>query len=98
MSKPKEDRAIAIPPSVIRDLLTNSEWRMLQQRLIIVELLQEGLSIRAIAERVGVGTDTVVRMKRKLEESSILKNFFKNNTTQESSSKWIFGKVGVEEE
>lgn len=89
MSKPKDALSIEIPDKLIKELLTDSEIRMVKQRLLIIKLLSEGLSIRAVAKRARVGTDTVVRISRKLESSRSLKNAL-------SSTKWVFGQVGFE--
>lgn len=89
MSKPKDVLSIEIPDKLIKELLTDSEIRMVKQRLLIIKLLSEGLSIRAVAKRARVGTDTVVRISRKLESSRSLKNAL-------SSTKWVFGQVGFE--
>lgn len=96
VSKPNQDINISIPKELIQDLLTPSESRMLKQRFQIIHLLHQGLSIRAIASRVNVGTDTVVRTARKLEESVNIKNYLKGSK-QLPSSKWIFGKMDLEE-
>lgn len=89
MSKPKDALSIEIPDKLIKELLTDSEIRMVKQRLLIIKLLSEGLSIRAVAKKARVGTDTVVRISRKLESSRSLKNAL-------SSTKWVFGQVGFE--
>ncbi len=73
MSKPQDDHSVKIPPELLEELLTDSEIRMVKQRLLIIRLLQEGQSIRSVAEQVGVGTDTVVRMARKMESNPNLK-------------------------
>lgn len=93
MSKPKSDTNIVIPEGLIKELLTKSELRMVQKRLQIIRLLQEGLSIRIISKRANVGTDTVVRISRKLESSEILKKSFTKFNFSDSS-KWIFGDSG----
>lgn len=90
MSKPKFAANIEIPDFLIKELLTDSEIRMVKQRLLIIKLLKDGLSIRAVAERAKVGTDTVVRISKKLENSSTLRNAL-------SSTKWVFGQVSSEE-
>lgn len=95
MSKPKIDRQINIPIEIIKDLLTPSEWRMIKQRFLIIQLLERGLSIRKIAQRVRVGTDTVVRTVRKLESKPSLREFLKKD--KQPSSKWIFGQIESEE-
>ena len=81
-----------IPPELLEELLTDSEVRMVKQRLMIIRLIDEGHTIRAIAQQVGVGTDTVVRMARKLESNPSLRESFRKHPIAESSSKWVFGK------
>lgn len=90
MSKPKKDTSIQIPSDILKELLTASEIRMLKNRWQIISLLKEGLSIRKIAAQVKVGTDTVVRTIRLVEE----KNIFKKNKSKKikTSTPWIFGK------
>ena len=94
MSKPKLDKNINIPQEVLKELLTPSEIRMLKNRWQIVKLLQDGLSIRSIAERVKVGTDTVVRVSKMIESKDILKTLAKSENGKQFKSKtpWIFGK------
>ena len=90
MSKPKQDKNINIPDDVLRDLLTPSEIRMLKNRYQVINLLNEGLSIRQIAEKVKVGTDTVGRVIRMAEKKS-----FKEKAPKvkiKSSTPWIFGR------
>src|SRR5690242_18502639 len=91
MSKPKLDRKVDVPLELIKELLTPSEWRMVKQRLLIIHLINEGLSIRQIAERAKVGTDTVVRISRKYESSAILKSYIKKAEASPAST-WVFGK------
>lgn len=86
MSKPRTDRNIQIPEHLLRQLLTPYEKRMLKNRFQIVNLLEDGLSIRDIARRVKVGTDTVVRTARMVEKSSHPIRKIITNTP------WIFGK------
>ena len=86
---------IEIPKDIIGDLLTPSEIRMLKIRVLIMSHIAEGKSVRDISFLVGVGTDTVVRMTRKLEGSETLQDWFIKKVN--SSSKWIFGKVSSEE-
>lgn len=95
MSKPNQSVDIEIPFEVIDELLTPSETKMLKQRVKILTLVADGKSIREIARRVEVGTDTVVRMIRKLESSEKLQSYFVKRS--DSTSKWIFGQVGSEE-
>lgn len=92
MSKPQEDKNIDVPDNLIRELLTESEWRMVKQRLQIIKLLEEGLTIRAIAQRAKVGTDTIVRISRKYERSRVLQQAYRKIKTSPQTSKWIFGK------
>lgn len=92
MSKPKQDLDIQIPEKILQELLTDSEVRMIKRRLTIIKLLQEGLSIRAIAEKVRVGTDTVVRISKKIKSSQSLKSFFQKTPIPSKNPKWVFGK------
>lgn len=97
MSKPSIDRKIDIPGELIRELLTDSETRMVKQRLAIIKLLEEGHPVRYIAEQVQVGTDTVVRTARKLETNPKIREFLQRNKSS-TASKWIFGQVDAKEE
>ena len=97
MSKPKIERNFDVPLVLVKELLTASEKRMVKQRLMIIELLEEGLSIRQIAIQVKVGTDTVVRISRMLENNPKIRDFLQKPSSP-SASKWIFGQVGSEEE
>lgn len=96
MSKPKLERNILVPALMFKELLTPSEQRMVKQRFVIIELLEEGLSIRQIADRVKVGTDTVVRVSKMLEANPRIRDFLKKDEPS-SASKWVFGQVGSEE-
>lgn len=89
MSKPRADKAISIPDHLLRKLLTPSEVRMLKNRYLIVQLLNEGLPVRRIAEKVAVGTDTVMRVSRMIEARDIKVNL---NRASPSKNRWIFGK------
>lgn len=91
MSKPQEEKIIQIPDHILRQLLTPSEIRMLKNRWQIIQLLEEGLSIRQIAEKVKVGTDTVVRVSRMLEGKSLQKLLDKEKK-ENNKTPWIFGK------
>lgn len=76
---------------------------MIKNRWKIVQLVDEGLSIRKIAQMAKVGTDTVVRMSKKIEQNSKIKNFLGLNISQSRknsilSSKWVFGQVGKEKQ
>jgi uncharacterized protein YerC len=98
MSKSNISTTIEIPDEIIRDLLTESELRMVKQRLFVLKLIKRGLSIRAVAQRAKVGTDTVVRILRKLELSPNLKKYFEEKEDKKLPSKWIFGGVEFEKE
>lgn len=91
MSKPSMDRSISVPDDLIKKLLTDSEWRMIKQRLHIINLLDEGLSIRQIADKAGVGTDTVVRVAKMAEKRALRKKYALKKL--KSSTPWIFGKT-----
>lgn len=93
MSKPKEDKNIQIPDYILRQLLTPSEIRMLKNRFQIVSLLADGLSIRSIARKIKVGTDTVVRVARMADKNSLRKLMDKTfRLRSRSTTPWIFGK------
>lgn len=95
MSKPKKDKNIQIPDSILKELLTPSEIRMIKNRFQIINLLEEGLSIRKISAQVKVGTDTVVRVARMVEKAGLRKALDqKQRLTRKirSNTPWIFGK------
>lgn len=98
MSKPKNESQIDVPDNLFKELLTPSELLMVKQRFYIISLLRRGLSIRAVAQRGKVGTDTVVRVARKFEESKKLQGFFEEKEKVKSASKWVFGSVEVEKD
>jgi uncharacterized protein YerC len=50
----------------LRDLLTPSERLMLGRRIIIARMLMSGYTYRNIAERLGMGIDTVHRIQKLL--------------------------------
>jgi uncharacterized protein YerC len=52
----------------LRDLLTESERVMLGRRILIARLLLQGTSKEEVGKRLGVGYDTVYRVKRWLED------------------------------
>lgn len=89
MSKPLRDNKIQIPQEMIGTLLTSSEWRMLKNRFYIANLFEEGLSIRKIAQKAKVGTDTVIRTIRLVEKNDLRKE---NKKKIKTSTPWIFGK------
>ena len=90
MAKPKVDKNIKVPTELLEHLLTPSEIRMLKNRWQIILALEDGLSIRSIAEDIGVGTDTVVRVAR-MSERKDLRKFLKKETIS-TKTPWIFGK------
>jgi uncharacterized protein YerC len=94
MSKPKIDKEINIPLEILAQLLTPSEARMLKNRWQIINLLEDGLSIRAIALEVKVGTDTVVRVARMIERKNLraVIDQMKEKDRDSSSTSWVFGK------
>lgn len=85
MAKPKTDQNIKIPDHIIKQLLTPSEFRMLRNRFQIMNLLEEGLSIRKISVMLNVGTDTVVRVSRMFSRRPKIKKI-------ETQTPWVFGK------
>ena len=92
MSKPLKDlptdrqgKNIQIPADVLKNLLTPSEWRMLKNRFQIMSLLAMGLPIRKVAQKVNVGTDTVVRVSRMIQRHQKIRKI-------KSQTPWIFGK------
>lgn len=96
MSKPKLDKNIQIPDEILRELLTASEWRMLKNRWQIVKKLEEGLSVRKIADEVKVGTDTVVRVTKMMQSGELQKTLDKEKRGLKkikTSTPWIFGKT-----
>lgn len=54
----------------LKDMLTSSELRMIKKRWQIANLLSSGKSVRQTASIAGVGTDTVVRISKKINEGS----------------------------
>ena len=52
----------------LRDLLTESERIMLGRRIMIARRLLSGATHREIAEEMGVGTDTVWRIQKWLND------------------------------
>lgn len=86
MSKPQKEKNIEVPEDMLKRLLTASEVRMLKNRWQIIQYLEDGLSIRKVAEKVKVGTDTVVRVSKMREKLPKSPRQFKTQTP------WIFGK------
>jgi len=56
--------------SFLSDLLTDSELRMISHRWFVARLLSQGLSVRQAAAKAGVGTDTVMRIARRIENGT----------------------------
>lgn len=52
----------------MKDILTSSELRMLKRRWHIANLLRTGLDMRSIASEANTSTQTVMKVKRVLEE------------------------------
>lgn len=52
----------------LKDILTTSELRMLKRRWHIAKLLSTGIDIRSIAHITDTSTQTVSRVKEKMEE------------------------------
>ena len=96
MSKPIQEHSINVPDEMLKELLTPSEWRMVKQRLLIINLLEEGLSIRKTAVQAKVGTDTVVRVARMMEKGKLRQILKKDQLGRKikSQTPWIFGKNG----
>lgn len=101
MSKPTEDKFLTIPTEIISKMLTPSELRMLQNRWEILNLLIDGLSIRNVAKQVHVGTDTVMRTSKMLENQELRDALLqlRRNPEQQSSEQnpWVIGKSREEE-
>lgn len=100
MSKPKLNKLIDVPEDILYELLTPSEIRMIKNRWRIINLIEEGHPVRSIAQAAKVGTDTVVRMSKKINQSRKIRQFVSKdkNVSYSQSSKWIFGQVGKEKE
>ena len=93
MAKPKLEKNIKIPMEIVEQLLTDSEIRMLQNRWQIIKLLEDGLSIRQVANQAKVGTDTVVRVAKMTDKNSLRKTLDQfNKKNIKTSVPWIFGK------
>lgn len=94
MSKVQQDKEVAMPDFLIKELLTKSEMRMIKHRFEIIHLRQEGYSIREIAKKIAAGTDTVTRIIKIAKMKRLLKD---RKEVSASSAKWVFGKVGTKE-
>lgn len=91
MSKSKANSDVEVPVVLIKHLLTDSEWRMVKMRLKIIHLVREGLSIREIAKKAKVGTDTVVRVSKMFKSNHKIKEYLEKNSKVLPGSKYIFG-------
>lgn len=56
----------------LSQLLTDSELQMVQTRWLIGKLLMQGNTARAISRRLNIGTDTVMRFKKRLQKNGDL--------------------------
>ncbi len=100
MSKPLDDKFINVPIEVLENLLTPSELRMIQNRWEILNLLLDGLSIRKVAKEAHVGTDTVMRTSRMLEDESLRKALVSIRTKPQQPelvNPWVIGSSQEEE-
>lgn len=85
----------------LTDILTESELRMIKRRFYVAGLLSEGKTVRETAETAGVGTDTVMRVVKKIRQGTgVMREVFgyskKTNKVflqkkQIKSKKWFFG-------
>jgi uncharacterized protein YerC len=95
MSKPKIGAKIEIPDEILKNLLTASELRMLKNRWQIIQMLEAGDTIRNVADKVKVGTDTVVRVSKMMQDGNlqkVLDSKVRNVKKIKTSTPWIFGK------
>lgn len=81
---------------LLQGLLTRSELRMVARRWYIACLLAQGKSMREIANEVGVGTDTVARMAKRLQagNSALLKavrTSIRPKKSVPTANRWVFG-------
>lgn len=85
----------------MKDLLTESEMRMIKRRWHVARLLVEGRTIRETAAMAGVGTDTVSRVSKTLRSGTgtlrqVLTSLRKQTKERHRKTKplhWIFGGV-----
>jgi Trp operon repressor len=88
--KSKNTRESNVPKEILFELLTESEVVMVKNRWRVISLLEEGVSVRKIAEEAKVGTDTVVRMSKLLRHNTKVKSFLsKDEKDKSSNSKWV---------
>lgn len=99
MTKPTGDKFVDVPIDLISQLLTSSELRMVQNRWEILNLLLDGLSIRQVSSLVHVGTDTVMRTSKMLENEALRKAIvsIRANIKKDTSlNPWVIGSSGEE--
>jgi uncharacterized protein YerC len=101
MSKPVGEKNVVVPIDVLAKLLTTSEMRMIQNRWEILNLLLDGLSIRKVAEEAHVGTDTVMRTSKMLENEDLRNTLVlirTGGTKETQRNQWMFGTSKNEED
>ncbi len=89
---------------LLSDLLTESEIRMLKRRWHVASLVNEGRTVREASEIAEVGTDTVIRVIKKIKSANgILKKILLEkkpaierrfniiNSRRKKTTKWFFG-------
>lgn len=76
---------------LFHDLLTESEIRMLKRRWFVASLINDGKTIREAAEEAEVGTDTVVRVIKKIKNGSgVLKEILIQKMKKMPEKKRVF--------
>jgi uncharacterized protein YerC len=77
--------------NLFNDLLTESEIRMLKRRWFVASLINDGKTIREAAEEAEVGTDTVVRVIKKIKNGSgVLKEILIQKMRKVPEKKRVF--------
>ena len=77
--------------NLFNDLLTESEIRMLKRRWFVASLINDGRTIREAAEEAEVGTDTVVRVIKKIKNGSgVLKEILIQKMRKTPEKKRVF--------
>lgn len=77
--------------NLFNDLLTESELRMLKRRWFVASLINDGKTIREAAEEAEVGTDTVVRVIKKIKNGSgVLKEILIQKMKKVPEKKRVF--------
>lgn len=75
------------------DLLTESENRMIRRRWHVACLVNEGKTVREAAEEAEVGTDTVIRVIKKIKNGNgVLKEILMQKTGVTGAKKNAFSK------